>query len=59
MKKLLLTALVLTLSGCAQSTAEKVDVKNSPCACVYDGRQLSEPSSDLKLEIIKETKGIV
>jgi len=59
MKKLLSISLLIALSGCATTTAEKIDVKNSPCACNYEGRQLVEPSPAQKLAIIEELKGIV
>nr|AKN37593.1 hypothetical protein [Vibrio sp. FF_291] len=56
MLKKILVLLVITLSGCATSPTEEVDVKNSPCACIYDGRQLLQPTDAEKIEIIQEVK---
>lgn len=44
MNKLFIFSLItLALSGCAN---KKIDIKNSPCACNYNGEQLQKPTDE-------------
>ncbi|ODS09648.1 hypothetical protein [Vibrio scophthalmi] len=52
MKTILLCATALLLSAC--SSTEGLEMPNSPCACSYDGQQLSVPSEAEIQNIIHE-----
>lgn len=58
---LLLLTVCGSLCGCGsflKSPTEDVDVKNSPCACNYSGRQLYAPTDNEKICIIREIRGV-
>lgn len=50
MKKIFFVSLVISLLvGCVNKDIG--DVKNSPCACSYDGQPLQKPTPELMKEI--------
>lgn len=50
MKKIVFVSLVISLLvGCVNKDVS--DVKNSPCACSYDGEPLQQPTPELIKEI--------
>lgn len=49
MKGFILFVCVLVMTGCAAPT-DDIDIKNSPCACNYDGEQLYSPTKEEKKE---------
>jgi uncharacterized protein YceK len=56
MKILLPLLTVLVLAGCTSPTKE-IDIKNSPCACEYNGEQLSAPKTEREwFEYYSETE---
>ncbi|ELL0578581.1 hypothetical protein Q6U58_003409 [Vibrio cholerae] len=44
--------MVLFLSGCASHP--KIETENSPCACIYWGEQLQEPTQEQLLHIMEQ-----
>ena len=48
-----LLILAFALTGCA-NPAENIDIKNSPCACNYDGIQLITAPTDEQLKKIAD-----
>lgn len=57
-KTIIATLILLGLTGCSVFSNEpeyNLDVKNSPCACLYDGIQLNNsPSLELQEQIASE-----
>lgn len=55
MKKFYFVTLVLlSLGGCAKSTPHSIELKNSPCACNYNGEQLITSPSESDLQEIAD-----
>lgn len=49
MKLFIVIAMVIGLTACTAPT-DDIDIKNSPCACNYDGEQLYIPNKDEEKE---------
>ncbi|MBV7300748.1 hypothetical protein [Enterovibrio paralichthyis] len=58
MQKITFLFFITLLSGCVNAPHENIDTKNSPCACFYNGEQLTTPTNDAQwFEIATEQKG--
>lgn len=59
--KMLILMSVFIIGGCSVFSKEpkhNLDVKNSPCACIYDGEQiLMDPNEQIRSEIYRELRG--